>query len=166
MRWQDIGADGVWTLPTAPREKNNPGTVPLPRIALDVIEAQPKIAGSQYVFSGRTKGPFAGFSPLKRKLVDRITAKLREDEPAAEPLPQWQLHDLRRTGKTLMARAGVRPDISERVLGHVIPGAEGVYDVHHYDPEKMDALNRLAALVERILNPPQDNVTTLTAARE
>ena len=26
--------------------------------------------------------------------------------------------------------AGVRPDISQRVLGHVIPGVEGVYDRH------------------------------------
>ncbi len=29
-----------------------------------------------------------------------------------------------------MVRAGVRPDISERVLGHVIGGVEGVYDRH------------------------------------
>ena len=37
-------------------------------------------------------------------------------------MPNWTLHDLRRTAKTLMVRAGVRPDISERVLGHVIGG--------------------------------------------
>ena len=42
-----------------------------------------------------------------------------------EPIPNWTLHDLRRTAKTLMVRAGVRPDISERVLGHVIAGVEG-----------------------------------------
>jgi hypothetical protein len=30
--------------------------------------------------------------------------------------------------KTLMARAGVRPDISERVLAHMIPGVEGICD--------------------------------------
>jgi len=41
-----------------------------------------------------------------------------------EPLPNWTLHDLRRTAKTLMVRAGVRRDISERV-GHVIAGVEG-----------------------------------------
>ena len=57
-----------------------------------------------------------------------------------DPLPNWTLHDLRRTAKTLMVRAGVRPDISERVLGHVIAGVEGTYDRHSYADEKRDAL--------------------------
>jgi hypothetical protein len=52
-----------------------------------------------------------------------------------------------------MARAGVRPDISERVLGHAIPGVEGTYDRHSYADEKRDALEKLAAMIERILNP-------------
>ena len=30
----------------------------------------------------------------------------------------WVLHDLRRSARSLLARAGVRPDIAERVLGH------------------------------------------------
>ncbi|MFY9829906.1 MAG: hypothetical protein WAK69_15125, partial [Rhodoplanes sp.] len=51
----------------------------------------------------------------------------------------------------LMSRAGIRPDISERVLGHVIAGVEGVYDRHRYDEEKADALGRLANLIEQII---------------
>jgi hypothetical protein len=70
-----------------------------------------------------------------------------------EPMPTWWLHDLRRTAKTLMQRAGVRPDISERVLAHVIPGVEGIYDRYEYLTEKRDALERLAALVARIVKP-------------
>jgi hypothetical protein len=54
-----------------------------------------------------------------------------------------------------------RPDISERVLGHAIPGVEGVYDRHSYSEEKADALNRLAALVTSIVKPPADNVVQL-----
>jgi integrase len=76
-----------------------------------------------------------------------------------EPLPNWTLHDLRRTAKALMVRAGVRPDISERVLGHVIVGVEGTYDRHSYAEEKRDALEKLAAMVGHILNPPTSNVT-------
>ena len=49
-----------------------------------------------------------------------------------------------------MVRAGVRPDISERVLGHVIAGVEGTYDRHSYADEKRDALERLAAMIERV----------------
>jgi integrase len=74
----------------------------------------------------------------------------------------WVLHDLRRTAKSLMVRAGVRPDISERALGHVIAGVEGVYDQHTYDDEKADALNRLASLIDSILNPPKGNVVAIS----
>ncbi len=60
-----------------------------------------------------------------------------------------------------MARAGVRSDIAERVLGHVLPGVEGIYDRHSYREEKADALKRLAGLLETILNPPGENVVSI-----
>jgi hypothetical protein len=64
-----------------------------------------------------------------------------------------------------MSRAGARPDIAQRVLGHAIAGVEGVYDRHVYSNEKADALNRLAALVETIINPPSGNVVPLPTRR-
>ena len=69
-------------------------------------------------------------------------------------MPHWVTHDLRRTARSLMSRAGVRPDIAERVLGHAIPGVEGVYDRHSYNAEKADALEKLATLVAAAVNPP------------
>jgi integrase len=78
-------------------------------------------------------------------------------------LPHWTIHDLRRTAKTLMRRAGVSGELSERVLGHAIAGVEGVYDRHSYTEEKADALVRLAVLVERILDPAP-NVVPITAS--
>ena len=64
-----------------------------------------------------------------------------------------------------MARAGVRPDISERVLGHVIAGVEGTYDRHSYADEKRAAVEKLAEMVECILNPLPSNVETLDDRR-
>ena len=60
-----------------------------------------------------------------------------------------------------MSRAGVRPDIAERVLGHVMGGVEGIYDRHTYREEKAHALKALAALIEKIVNPPADNVVSI-----
>ncbi len=69
---------------------------------------------------------------------------------------------MRRTARSLMSRAKVRPEIAERVMGHSIKGVEGVYDRHTYLDEKGDALRRLAGLVETILNPPAgENVVEL-----
>ena len=82
-----------------------------------------------------------------------------------EPFPNWTLHDLRRTAKTLMVRAGVRPDISERVLGHVIAGVEGTYDRHSYADEKRDALEKLATIIERIVNSMSSSIIVLDQHR-
>jgi integrase len=74
----------------------------------------------------------------------------------------FTFHDLRRTAKSLMSRAKVEPWVSERVLGHVIKGVEGVYDRHDWTEEMADALEKLAGLIERILDP-NSNVVKLRA---
>jgi integrase len=66
-------------------------------------------------------------------------------------LPQWQLHDLRRTARSLMSRANVRSEIAERVLGHAIVGVEAVYDLHDYFDQRAEALQALADLVSGIV---------------
>ena len=57
----------------------------------------------------------------------------------AVPIAPWVLHDLRRTGRSLMSRAGVQPHIAERVLGHAMGKVEGAYDRHSYEDEKRAA---------------------------
>jgi len=65
-----------------------------------------------------------------------------------------------------MARAGVADNVAERVLGHAIARVGGTYNRYEYDDEKADALNRLATLIETILNPPdKSNVVDLVAHR-
>jgi integrase len=86
-------------------------------------------------------------------MVLRELQKHQTENRKVEPIPNWTIHDLRRTAKTLMTRAGVRPDISERVLGHTIPGVEGVYDRHSYADEKREALEKLASLISSIVEP-------------
>ena len=151
LRWDDI-ADGVWAIRTEPREKGNAGRLRLPEVALDIIAAQPRIEGNPYVFTAaRGVGPFNSFSEWKAQLDAKLPANMAH----------WTIHDLRRTARSLLSRAGVRPDISERVMGHAIPGVEGVYDRHRYDDEKAHALQALADLIDRILNPPAVNVVPL-----
>jgi integrase len=151
IRWQDVSLDGTWTILTSDREKGNAGEVKLPQVALDIIRAQPQIGDNPYVFAGRGNGGHFNSPSKSKRLFD---SKLPE-------MPQWQLHDLRRTARSLMARAGVRPDIAERVMGHAIAGVEGVYDRHAYTTEKADALKRLSALIQTILRPHRGNVTKL-----
>jgi integrase len=143
--------------------------VRLPKTALEVINAQPRVAGNPYVFAvGGGNGVFNSFSQRKDELDKTVREKeldkKRRNEPFNEKLLKmepWVIHDLRRTARSLMSRAGVRPDIAERVLGHAIPGVEGVYDRHHYSEEKANALARLATLIESIVTPHTSNVVAL-----
>ena len=63
----------------------------------------------------------------------------------------WRLHDLRRTARSLMSRAGVPSDHAELCLGHVLPGIRATYDIHPYLDEKREAFEKLAALVKEIV---------------
>jgi integrase len=145
VKWADI-ADGTWTIETAEREKGNAGSLALPAQALAIIEAQPRIGDNPHVFAGRGNG-CCDISQSKRPFDAKVPK-----------MPRWTLHDLRRTARSLMSRAGVRPDLAERVMGHAIAGVEGVYDRHSYRDEKADALRRLAALVDGIVNPRENIV--------
>lgn len=102
---------------------------------------------------------FSSFSKAKRRLDEEI-AKLRT-EAGLPPMAPWVIHDLRRTARSLMSRAKVDKDIAERCLGHALPSVRGVYDWHEYLDEKRDALERLAALVRSIVEPPPNNVVKL-----
>ena len=50
-----------------------------------------------------------------------------------------------------MARAGVQTEIAERVLGHAQGELIETYDRHDYADETAAALEKLAALIERIV---------------
>jgi integrase len=151
MQWQHI-EDDCWTIETEPREKGNAGRLVLPTLAIEVLKQLPRIRGNPFVFPASVgNGPFNSFSQRKQELDDKLDKNM----------PDWVLHDLRRSSRSLMSRAGVRPDIAERVLGHKLQGVEGVYDRYAYLDEKADALARIARLIENIINPASDNVVPI-----
>ena len=145
MRWEEI-EDENWTLP-ARRNKTNLDLIrPLSLAALAVIEGQ------------RRDCPFV-FSKGRKAISTFSRDKVAFD--AAVGVSNWRVHDLRRTARSLLSRAGVAADIGERCLGHALPGVRGTYDRHSYLPEMTKAYDALAALIERIANPPEGNVTPL-----
>jgi integrase len=156
MKWSDI-VQGVWKIPQVPREKGNAGDLVLPPATLAIVASQPRQGENPYVFAaGRGDGHIAGFSKLKRT----FEAALPRDADVAP----WTVHDLRRTFRSLLSRAGVERDIAERCMGHAIPGVEGIYDQYPYTKEKADALARLAALIDVIVRP-RDNVLPMAKRR-
>jgi integrase len=155
----------LWTILAARYKTKRDHVIPLSIAALDMIRAQAPdkpAKNAHFVFSttGGAK-PFSGFSKAKLEL-DKAIAKIRERE-GRPPMENWTLHDERRTARTLLARAGVRDDIAERCLGHVIKGVEKVYNRYAYLDEKRAAFEALAQLVDRILRS-SSNVIELVRA--
>lgn len=144
--WLDMKKKCV-TVPPWHYKTNIEHTYPLSAPALAIIEALPsyqglpkKIDQTYYLFpTDKGDRPISGFSKAKLQLDAKI-AELGEKE-GLPPLVEWQVRDIRRSVKTEMSRLGVPHLHSEQVLGHVLPGIEGVYDVHDYLAERRAALD-------------------------
>ena len=119
---------------------------------------------NDYVFASARSGKYVnGVGLAKRALDEKLSDALKAEGAELQP---WQLHGLRHTAKTLMSRARVDDFDSERVLGHSVKGISGHYNHHDFEESNGVALERLAAEVQRIVDPsPEDKVIQLEAAR-
>jgi integrase len=162
LPWSELdGAD--WTLPKARNKTKVDLLRPLSNATVAVLPA--RVDDCDFVFSTDGINPISGWTKFKASFDKAVLKELRKSDPGAEPLPDWHLHDLRRTCRTLMSRAGVDPDHAERCLGHVIGGIRGNYDMHEFEAEKAAAYEALAALVDRIVSPPAGNVEDISKRR-
>jgi integrase len=147
MVWSEI--EGIdWILPPARNKTKLELVRPLSRAALEVLASLPRFHDGTFVFTTDGRRALGGFSKFKAAFDRQCN------------VTGWTLHDLRRTARSLMSRAGVLVDVAERCLGHVIPGVRGVYDRHSYRSEMAKAYEALAAQLDRIVNL-QDNVRQL-----
>lgn len=62
----------------------------------------------------------------------------------------WSPHDLRRTGRTLLAAMGCPNEIGEALLGHMQPGVVGIYNLHKYNAERRYWLTLLSDRLEAL----------------
>lgn len=143
-------SDGDWIIPAARYKGKADHVIPLSAKAREVLAGMPEFQDCPYVFTYDGRRPLSSFS--------RGQAALK----AKSGTSGWTLHDLRRTARTLMSRGRVTTDNAERALGHVMGGVRGTYDRHAYHREKMEAFEVLAAQIERITNPPAENVLPFT----
>jgi integrase len=141
-RSEIVGAE--WTIPASRYKTGIDHLIPLSPAALAELQG----LGEALIFTANGKQAIGGHTRHKAAI----------DE--ASRVRGWTLHDLRRTARSLMSRAGVPSDHAERCLGHVIGGVRGVYDRHEFRDEKRQGFEALAGLVERIVSP-QANIVPL-----
>jgi integrase len=149
MTRDEISSDGMmWNL-GADRVKNKKAHfVPLSPMVRDLIAAQPRFARCPFVFSSLGKGPVISFSTQKARLDDLMALF------HAGTMPDWRLHDLRRTCASGLAGLGIPPIVIEKCLNHVsgaAGGMVGIYQRHDYSGERRKAFEAWEHRVNEIV---------------
>jgi integrase len=163
MTWEEVDlGKATWTL-KGPRTKNgDPRLIPLPALAANLLTAMPRFTG-RFVFSttyGRR--PISGFAKIKLAL-DGVITKLN----AGAAIPDWRLHDLRRTMRTnLSAIPAIAPLVAELMIGHRQRGIAAVYDLHVYEAEQRAGFEAWCARLTSIMaSSDRTNIVPFVAAR-
>jgi integrase len=156
MKWSEIDAERrVWTLPSERSKNAREHAIPLSSQAWAIVQAMPRFAGCDFVFTADGRGSIIGWAKAKT----RLSAK------AGIPEESWRLHDLRRSCAAGMARLGASVPVIEKALNHqsgVFRGIVSTYQTHDYADEIRIALQRWADRVDAIVSgEPTDKVVPL-----
>lgn len=157
--WSEFELDNrLWRIPAARMKAGAAHIVPLCDDALDVLEKLPRFKGDHLFSTTGGEKPVNGFSKAKEKADRLMLAELKAADRKAK-LPEWVLHDVRRSMRTgLSAISGISDLVRELVIGHTKPGLHKVYDQHAYLDEKRHALQAWEARLRSIVTPPPANV--------
>ena len=162
MRWSEIDLDKrIWTIPVERAKNRAAHIVPLSGPALEILGAQKRLDCCDLVFSVTGSSPLSGYS----KARERLDAVLAAD---GHPLPQWTLHDLRRSFASGCAGIGIALPVIERALNHIsgsFRGVVGVYQKHEFLNERRAAMDGWARHIEAIVGDGTSNVVELAAVR-
>lgn len=154
------GIDGdkpTWDIPSSRTKNGRPHLVPLAHQVEAIVKQRPLLGDDGLLFTKTGTTPVSGFGKPKER-VDATIAKARK-EAGANPMPAWNLHDLRRTMVTMMnERLSVPPHVVEACVNHISGGAKagvaGVYNKALYLRERREAMNAWAAFVQALVSRP------------
>jgi integrase len=167
MPWDEYTeSSGQWLIPGERTKNGDPLLLPLAQTSRDLLKARRSVSGNHtYVFpASRGDGPLAGYNKKMAAFREKMLAIAAEDRGEVVDIPNWTMHDLRRTLRTGMGglrtpegESLVAQNICERVINHRPGKMVGTYDTNEYLVEKRRALmlwsEHLDALRDRALQP-------------
>jgi len=133
-----------WTIP-AERSKNGLShRVYLSGFAIEIIKNMISLnKGSDFLMLSSRHADM----PIDPNALTRAVSRIR----AHLDIPNWRLHDIRRTAASHMASHGVSRLVIKKILNHVESDITAVYDRHSYDNEKSKALELWSEILKRIV---------------
>lgn len=144
-KWEHINFDiGEWLIPAENAKTAKPHIVYMSKQVSEMFRELKSLAGdSDFVLPGRgrTTRPFA-----KNALNKALEGLTFED---MDPLT---IHDLRRTGATLLTEHGFNKDVIEKALSHEKEGIRAVYVIAEHAEERKKMLRWWADYVDGLMN--------------
>ncbi len=132
--WSHVLGDR-WHIPKEHSKNHRAHWVALSRQALALLRAQD--TSRELIFGTATD---TGVQAWLRRWCER-----ERISPAFRP------HDLRRTCATRLNTLGVLPHVTEKILNHTMQGVMAVYNRADYEAERIEAMQRWADELDRIL---------------
>ena len=143
-RWKDVNFDaGEWLIPEENAKGGKPHLVYMSTLVAEMFRELKNLAGdSELVLPGRNRltRPFA--KNALNKALEGLTFDM-------DPLT---IHDLRRTGATLLTEHGFNRDVIEKALSHEAQGIRAVYIVAEFAEQRRKMLQWWADYVDSIVN--------------
>jgi integrase len=145
--WDEVDFENaVWSIPKQRMKRGKPHNVYLSRQSLDILIAlKTCAANSRYVLPSR----YDADAPMSRATFNRITmAVVERAKKKGLPLEPFTVHDLRRTGSTLLNELGFNSDWIEKCLAHEEGrSSRGVYNKAEYEPQRRHMLQEWADVI-------------------
>ena len=134
--WDEVDFENaVWTVPKERMKRSKAHNVYLSQQALDIMIALKTCAGnSPYLLPSR----YEADQPMSRATFNRVTYAVVERARAEGlPLEPFTVHDLRRTGSTLLNELGFNSDWIEKCLAHEDGrSSRGIYNKAEYEHQR------------------------------
>jgi integrase len=146
--WDEIDFENaVWTIPKERMKRSKAHNVYLSRQALDIMIALKTCAGnSRHLLPSR----YDADAPMSRATFNRVTyAVVERAKKEGLPLEPFTVHDLRRTGSTLLNELGFNSDWIEKCLAHEDGrSSRGVYNKAEYEVQRRHMMQAWSDIVD------------------
>ena len=146
--WDEVDFENaVWSIPKERMKRGKAHNVYLSRQSLDILIALRTCAGnSRYLLPSR----YDADAPMSRATFNRITVAVVERAAKQNlPLGSFTVHDLRRTGSTLLNELGFNRDWVEKCLAHEEGrSSRGVYNKAEYEQQRRHMLQEWADMID------------------
>lgn len=145
--WGEVNFEtSVWTVPKERMKAGRPHNVYLSQQALDILVAFKTCFGaSSYLHPGRYETKLPISAATLNRVIDATVKLIRERGEDFEP---FTVHDLRRTGSTLLHEAGFNSDWIEKCLAHEQRGVRAVYNKAEYAEQRRTMLQAWADMLD------------------